>query len=184
MKLIKQLLVAMLITLSLSAQADIDTALQNFRSENYLQAFQEYKQLANRGNIQAQYSLGGYYQYAWGNVVSPNLKEAIKWYRLASSQWLDGGHWSACAMQELSQMYQNGEGGLPKSYVVFYAIKTVISVATDSDVLHDRIVSKKELSYIEQKMSQSQIEEGKLLSNRLMKRGNFLATLDAYSNNI
>ncbi len=64
------------------------------------------KARAEAGDTEAQYYLG--LQYDIGSGVTPNISEAIKWYRLAAEK----GH--ATAQLSLAMKYKNGEG-VPRS---------------------------------------------------------------------
>ncbi|MGI9443223.1 MAG: tetratricopeptide repeat protein [Rubripirellula sp.] len=66
------------------------------------------KQAAERGIARAQYKLG--YVYCYGQGVSQDYVEAVKWYRRAAGQ----GY--AEAQCELGLVYTNGEG-VPRDYV-------------------------------------------------------------------
>ena len=67
---------------------------------------------AERGNVAAQFALGG--MYAMGEGVPQDDREAMKWFRLAAEQ----GH--ATAQLSLSFYYASGEG-VPQDYVKAYA---------------------------------------------------------------
>jgi len=66
---------------------------------------EELKIFAERGNINAQMSLGFAYSYPSGTAVhEKNLVEAIKWYHKAAEQGSVDAQWN------LGQCYDNGEG--------------------------------------------------------------------------
>jgi uncharacterized protein len=63
---------------------------------------QLYRQLADRGNAQAQLTLGGMYER--GDGVPLNYAEAVKWYRRAADQG------DPIGQQNLGLMYDLGRG--------------------------------------------------------------------------
>ena len=65
-------------------------------------------QLANQGNVEAQYNLSGMYYN--GRGVPQDYAEAVKWLRLPADQGF------AEAQSILGAMYYNGEG-VPQDYV-------------------------------------------------------------------
>jgi len=67
------------------------------------------RQLAERGDANAQYTVG--LMYAMGQGVAQDDAASVKWYRLAAEQ----GH--ADAASELAFMYRLGAGGVPRDYV-------------------------------------------------------------------
>ena len=66
--------------------AGLNEGLQAVRKGNYDLALNEFRPLAEKGDVNAQASLGAMYQYGQG--MERNYLEANKWYRLAS----DHGH--------------------------------------------------------------------------------------------
>ena len=92
MKHSTKLLAAALIALGLNQAAWADGVLD----------FRETLQAAERGNAQAQFSLGGMYDKGQG--VRQDYAEAIRWYRKAAEQ----GY--AKAQYNLGLMYANGHG--------------------------------------------------------------------------
>ena len=69
---------------------------------NYKQAAKWYRQAAEQGIADAQYSLGGMYYN--GEGVAQDYKQAIKWYSQAAEQ----GY--VRAQNNLGVMYYNGDG--------------------------------------------------------------------------
>ena len=78
-----------------------------YEKGDYKTAFNEWKPLAEQGDIEAQYNLG--WAYVNGEGVLKDDKEAVKWYRKAAEQ----GY--AKAQSNLGWAYENGRGVL-KSY--------------------------------------------------------------------
>ena len=85
----------------ISAQ-DFDRGVEAYRSGDYVTAMNEWRPLAEQGNMIAQYALG--VMYDLGEGVAKDTKEAIKWYSLAAEQ----GY--ALAQYALGVIYEKGEG--------------------------------------------------------------------------
>lgn len=75
--------------------------------EDYDRALEEWRPLAERGNVEAQNMLG--YMYRYGQGLSQDFEQARYWYRLAADQ----GH--ARAQNNLGAMYRQGLG-VPQDY--------------------------------------------------------------------
>jgi len=65
-------------------------------------AFQDLKELAETGNPEAQYELGGFYH--WGKVAAADFTKARQWYERSAKQG------SADAMLGLAVIYGAGQG--------------------------------------------------------------------------
>lgn len=66
------------------AQADFASAQRDFDKQNYASAFYEWRQLAERGDADAQYQVAQMYEAGVG--VGANQEEALKWYQLSAEQ--------------------------------------------------------------------------------------------------
>ena len=79
------ILIAFLMTFAsaISAQ-DFQKGYEAARSGDFETALKEWKPLAERGNIVAQYNLGMMYRNGWG--VSRYGNEAVRWYKLSAKQ--------------------------------------------------------------------------------------------------
>ena len=73
-----------------------------YDNKQYKEAYDFLKKAAEQGNADAQNNLGVMYQY--GEGVSQDKAEAVRWYRKAAEQ----GY--AAAQNNLGVMYDNGEG--------------------------------------------------------------------------
>jgi hypothetical protein len=109
MKVMKNLLVASLLCVTLNAFAASNSAGSDFREAAHLHrggatpaAMAIWKRLAQQGSADAAYNLGLIHQHADGVPYNPS--EALRWYRLAA----DRG--DKPAQFQLGLMYQNGEG--------------------------------------------------------------------------
>ena len=83
---------------------DFQKGLAAAQEGDYATALQEWRPLAEQGNLTAQYNLGLLYDNGWG--VLQDYAEAVKWYRLSAEQ----GY--AKAQYNIGQMYRKGEGVL------------------------------------------------------------------------
>lgn len=84
------------------ASADVDAGLAALAEQDYPTAKKEFEDAANRGNADAQYSLG--HMYESGQGIAQNYAAAMKWYRKAADQGF------ALAQNNLGFMYENGQG--------------------------------------------------------------------------
>ena len=102
-KLITVLLTAMyFITSSAYATDKFKDAVRTYDAGNYTQAIKLFKQLALKGDADAQHNLGVMYNYGQG--VAQNYTEAVKWYKLAAAQG------DAAAQFNLALKYDDGQG--------------------------------------------------------------------------
>ena len=81
---------------------DFKDALDAFDREDYEVLYKLTLPLAENGNAKAQYMLGGMYSEGLGGAQ--DLKEAVKWYRLAAEQG------DAKAQHQLGVVYHFGRG--------------------------------------------------------------------------
>jgi uncharacterized protein len=75
---------AMLICISLSAAADLESAKRAYQQKDYAVAFKEFKPLAEQGNAEAQLFLGKMYMMGQGGLRDPD--QAIKWLKTSAVQ--------------------------------------------------------------------------------------------------
>ena len=111
MKLILKNSIFALTVLSLTsfghiAWADTELGKLYYEAGKFERAFKEFNESAKKGEAEAQYYLGSFYQF--GRYVTKDSTEAAKWYRLAADQ----GH--ATAQYNLGFMYLKGLG-VPQS---------------------------------------------------------------------
>lgn len=93
--------------LSITAMAGYDEGFAAYKKQDYASAFAEWKELADQGNVRAQYALALLFQHGQG--VSQDYVEAAKLFRLAAEQEDSRAQW------ELGYMYTFGQG-VPKDY--------------------------------------------------------------------
>ena len=84
-----------------AAQA-FDSGMQALGTGNYAEAYCQWKPLAERGHVEAQYHLG--WLYANGNGLAVDIERAVVWWQRAAGQ----GH--ADAQFALGLAYTTGEG--------------------------------------------------------------------------
>ena len=71
----------MMLAVPISAQ-DFRKGLEAAQYGDFETALKEWKPLAERGNIVAQYNIGMMYRNGWG--VSRDANEAVRWYKLSA----------------------------------------------------------------------------------------------------
>ena len=81
---------------------DFDKGMAAFDKKDYAAALREWRPLAEKGNANAQNSLG--FMYEQGQGVAQDYKEAVKWFRLAAAQG------NGSAQNSLGFLYDNGQG--------------------------------------------------------------------------
>ena len=111
--MLRAALIALALILSAApVSADLsEDALVAFSIQDYQTAARLYRELAEQGDVEAQYSLGNMYYRGMG--VPENYAEAAKWYRKAAEQGM------AQAQSSLGSMYASGEG-VPQDFVQAY----------------------------------------------------------------
>jgi len=82
--------------------ADLDSALNAVKNEDYFQAYQEFKKLADEGNREAQYNLAMLYKD--GKGVLENKQTAAEWFRKSADAGLSEAEF------QLGRAYDKGEG--------------------------------------------------------------------------
>jgi TPR repeat protein len=87
---------------------DVRTAIAEKRS---FDAFQYLTELAEAGNAEAQYELGGFYH--WGRISAADFTKARQWYERAARQG------NADAMLGLAVIYGHGQG-VPQNKAASY----------------------------------------------------------------
>ena len=99
-------------------------------------AFERAKARAEKGDVQAQYSLANYYEHGLGVAMDKN--EAVKWYRKAADQG------DAQAQFNLGVCYRKGEG-VAKDEIEAYAYYNLAGI-TDEDARKDLAILEKGMS--------------------------------------
>ncbi|MDG6345895.1 tetratricopeptide repeat protein, partial [Glaesserella parasuis] len=109
MKLNKTLLSTLLLSFAIAGNVYAETAEEKFNSavqyakqQNYQAAFPMFKELAEQGDVAAQFNLGIMYDNGYG--VNQDYHQAAKWYQKAAEQG------DAVAQFNLGNMYSDGRG--------------------------------------------------------------------------
>jgi TPR repeat protein len=89
---------------SVATAQDFDKGFTAHQAGDYVTALEEWRPLAEQGDAAAQTNLG--YMYEFGEGVSQDDAEAVRWYRLAAEQG------DAAAQKNLGYMYEKGQGVL------------------------------------------------------------------------
>ena len=100
----------------------VDAALDAYSNGDYIKALETLQGLANKGNAEAQYSLGAMYDF--GNGVEEDDRTAAKWYTAAA---LQGMHSAAF---NLGNLYREGKG-IPQDY--YQAVQWYTKAAEHGD---------------------------------------------------
>lgn len=85
------------------AAQTMESARQAAFNKNYASAFQQYMQLADAGNAEAQYLVGLFYENGWGGIQKDN-KASLYWLNKAANAG------NIQAKSTLSRKYEEGEG--------------------------------------------------------------------------
>ncbi len=106
------LVTALIMTLGLCPSSECavsrwDEAYQAYRDKDYVKAVDLFKTEAMAGNVEAQFYLGAMHEY--GDGVTRNLEEAVRWYRMGADSGDSG------AQLSLGLMYFRGQG-VPKEW--------------------------------------------------------------------
>ena len=105
--MIRKLLIALLLTVSIGASAQsVDKLYEEgkrlYDAKNYTEAFPKLKAAAEKGHKKAQYRMGRCYDK--GNGVEENDKLGFEWYMKSAKQGF------AKAQYQVGKCYKNGEG--------------------------------------------------------------------------
>lgn len=137
--------------------------LQNKAASGDKTALETLKSEAQRGDKNAQFSVGVLYDNGQG--VPQDYREAAQWFRKAAEQ----GH--APALNNLGTLHVDGQG-VPQSRVVAYALYNLAAA--------DNETAAKNRSGLSEGMTNREIEAGQALSREMSKPGNVLKALDQY----
>jgi TPR repeat protein len=114
MNLLRTILAALALSLAAIAPAtaqDFQKGVEAAQQGDFATALREWRPLAHRGDMVAQFNLGHMYNLGLG--VPKDDNEAVRWYRLSAEQG------DAAAHTVLGAMYQFGEG-VPEDLVAAY----------------------------------------------------------------
>src|SRR5438132_432724 len=130
------------------ASADFKKGLTAYEAGNYTTALKAWRPLAEKGDADAQYSLG--LLYAKGQGVGQSYSKAVHWYRQAAEQG------DADAQISLGLLLAKGEG-VPQDYVKGHVWLSLSAAQGNKDAAEAR-------DLVAKKMSAPQIAEAQKLA--------------------
>jgi TPR repeat protein len=154
-KVFTVLISSLLLVLSLIGCSSADTykdGVKAYDSKNYAKAFKIFSVEANKGNPEAQHSLGLMYNRGDGNVRQ-DYKEAVKWYSAAAEKG------NVNSLTNLAIMYLNGTG-VPQNYINGYAMSSLAASYGNPD-------AKANMEIAAKKMTPEQIKEALKLAQEI-----------------
>jgi TPR repeat protein len=110
-----------------AAPADLQEILKMELEGDKVGAYLKLKEIAPQGDPEAQYKLGGYYQYGWASPA--NFKLAREWYGRAAAQ----GH--PDAMLGLAIMDTQGQGGPASNKSAFTWLTIAASIFKEPEIV-------------------------------------------------
>ena len=153
-----------LVAAAAATAADADAGLEAYERGDFEVAYQEWRQLADRGEARAQYNLGLLYHRGQG--VAPDLSQAAQWYALAAAQGVTR------AQVELAALIANGSG-VDTDLALAHALLAAAERAGDDQASRHR-------QSIENLMTAEESARAEDL-NALAERGGVAALLDRRS---
>ena len=112
---------------ALAAPEDLQEVLKMELEGNKVGAYLKLQEMAPEGDAEAQYKLGGYYQYGWAGPA--NFKLARQWYSRAAAQ----GH--PDAMLGLAIMDTQGQGAPANTKAAFTWLTIAASIFKEPDII-------------------------------------------------
>jgi tetratricopeptide (TPR) repeat protein len=131
---------------------DADAAIER---GDYKEAYRLIKPLAEQGNAEAQYNIGG--MYAEGRGVPQNYGKAVKWFRKAAEQG------NAMAQYNLGGMYFIGRG-VPRDFVLAHMWFNLSVSRVPASEGEKRKATEIIIDLVASKMTPFQIEEAQRLA--------------------
>jgi uncharacterized protein len=155
MKSFTLLISSILLVFFLAGCSSADTyedGVKAYDAKNYSKAFKIFTAEANKGNPDAQHSLGLMYNRGDGEVRQ-DYSQAVKWYSAAAEK----GNINALA--NLAIMHLNGTG-VPQNYINGYALSSLAASYGNQD-------AQANMKIAAQKMSPAQIDEALKLAKEI-----------------
>jgi len=149
------LLAVVVVLASAPACTDFEAGEEANKQGDYATALKEWRPLAEQGDAEAQFIMGGMYNLGQG--VPQDDKEAVRWYRLAAAQ----GY--AYAQSLMGQMYDLGLG-VPQDDVQAHMW---LSLAAAQGIENAR----KARDILAARMTPAQIAEAQRLAREWMAKG-------------
>lgn len=146
----KRKLATLVISLSLALGAttgawaqDFQKGARAYRSGNYATALNEWRPLAEQGDVRAQYILGFMYENGQGVAESwQHYKEALKWYRLAAEQG------RVEAQYNLGVMYGKGRG-VTQDDVTAHVLFSIVASKGYADAVTNRDIIARRMNTVQ-----------------------------------
>jgi TPR repeat protein len=132
-----------------------EDGLKAYDAKNYAKAYKIFSAEANKGNPDAQLSLGLMYNRGDGDVRQ-DYPEAVKWYSAAAEKG------NVNALANLAIMHLNGTG-VPQNYINGYALSSLAASYGNPE-------AKANMEIAARKMSPAQIEEALKLAQEIAKK--------------
>jgi len=153
--LIKTFLLIMMLSVSHAAIAgDYEDGLAAWEKQDFATALRLWTPLAEKGDANAQFSLGALYNHGQG--VAQDYKTAVKWYTLAAEQG------KASAQYNIALMYDHGKG-IAQDYVKAHMWFNIAAIDGDADAIKNGDI-------VTKKMSSAQIAEAQKAASRCIKQ--------------
>ena len=137
-----------------AVQADLLKGFKALQEKRFAVAINEFKPLAEGGDVIAQTNLGIIFEKGLG--VSKSYKMAIKWFKLAAEQK------NGFAQAALGSMYEEGQG-VKKDYVKAYMW---MDIAASANEVNGKLMR----GLIVKKMSAEQIKRGQVLVQKCIAK--------------
>jgi uncharacterized protein len=150
----KLLLFFLLIPSLVSASPESEQCSKLFNESNSSKAFNVCSKAADQGEVNAQFHLG--YMYDFGQGVTQDYKEAVKWYSKAAEQG------DAEAQYYLGAKYAYGVGVIPDCLIAHM----FLSLSAAQGDVNPKIL----LDTVSQEMTQSQIAEAQRMAREWMQK--------------
>jgi hypothetical protein len=148
-----RLMTVLALVLPLAAHAGFDEGVAAYSVGDYTKAMQEFKPLADQGEVQAQYFVGFLYYRGYG--VPADHAAAVGWFRKAAGQ---GDSRSAFY---LGKMYDKGEGVERDLTQAHFWLSLSAKNAPNA---RDAAYTKQDIGKLERRMSPEQIAKAKELA--------------------
>jgi TPR repeat protein len=141
--------------LSLAAYAGFDEGVEAYSIGDYAKAMAEFKPLAERGDVIAEYFVGFFYHHGYG--VPVDRAEAAKWYRKAAAQG------DSRSQYYLGKMAEKGEG-VDQSLTDAHVWLSLSAKNAPNE--RDAAYTRQDIQKLERKMSPEQIAKAKELASQ------------------
>lgn len=150
----KRFILLCALLLPLSAGAGLEEGTAAYAAGDYAKALEEFRALADQGNMEGQYFLGFMYHNGFG--IKRDQAEALKWFQKAAQQG------DARAQYYVGIMYGAGHGATKDLKLADMWL--TLSASNPKSSYRDSLYTREEIHKIERKMTPEQIAEAKELA--------------------